>query len=39
VSYVAAALIGHYAFAEPMGAMQVGAIGLICMGVVVLALA
>lgn len=39
VSYVAAALIGHYGFAEPMGAMQVGAIAMICAGVVVLALA
>jgi multidrug transporter EmrE-like cation transporter len=39
VSYVAAALIGHYGFAEPMGAVQVGAIALICAGVVVLALA
>jgi multidrug transporter EmrE-like cation transporter len=39
VSYVAAALIGHFGFAEPMGSMQIGAIGLICAGVVVLALA
>jgi multidrug transporter EmrE-like cation transporter len=39
VSYVAAALIGHYGFAEPMGAMQIGAIAMICAGVVVLALA
>jgi multidrug transporter EmrE-like cation transporter len=39
VSYVAAALIGHYGFAEPMGVQQVGAIALICAGVVVLALA
>lgn len=39
VSYVAAALIGHYGFAEPMGAMHVGAIAMICAGVVVLALA
>jgi small multidrug resistance pump len=39
VSYVAAALIGHYGFAEPLGAMQLGAIGLICTGVVMLALA
>jgi small multidrug resistance pump len=39
VSYVAAALIGHYAFAEPMGGTQVAAIGLICAGVVVLAFA
>jgi small multidrug resistance pump len=39
VSYVAAALIGHYAFAEPLSVIQIGAIGLICAGVVVLALA
>lgn len=39
VSYVAAALIGHYAFAEPMGMTQIGAIALICGGVVLLALA
>ncbi len=39
VSYVAAALIGHYAFAEPLGLTQIAAISLICTGVVVLALA
>ena len=39
VSYVAAALIGHYGFAEPMGPTQAGAIALICAGVLVLALA
>jgi small multidrug resistance pump len=39
VSYVAAALIGHYGFAEPLGGTQMGAIGLICAGVVLLALA
>ena len=39
VSYVAAALIGHYGFAEPLGLVQMGAIGLICAGVVLLALA
>jgi multidrug transporter EmrE-like cation transporter len=39
VSYIAAALIGHYAFAEPLGLIRIGAIGLICAGVVVLALA
>ncbi len=38
-SYVAAALIGHYGFAEPMGPMHIGAIAMICAGVVVLALA
>jgi small multidrug resistance pump len=39
ISYVAAALIGHYAFAEPLGIAQIGAIALICCGVVLLALA
>jgi len=39
VSYVAAALIGHYGFAEPLGGMHVGALGLICAGVVMLAFA
>jgi small multidrug resistance pump len=39
VSYVAAALIGHFAFAEPMDAVRISAIGLICAGVMVLALA
>jgi multidrug transporter EmrE-like cation transporter len=39
VSYVAAALIGHYAFAEPLGAMHLGAIALICSGVLLLAFA
>jgi small multidrug resistance pump len=39
VSYVAAALIGHYGFEEPLGGVQMGAIGLICAGVVLLALA
>jgi len=39
VSYVAAALIGHYLFAEPLGTAQIGAIGLICCGVVMLAFA
>jgi small multidrug resistance pump len=39
VSYVVAALIGHYHFAEPMGAAQVGAIGLISAGVILLAFA
>jgi multidrug transporter EmrE-like cation transporter len=38
-SYVAAALIGHYAFAEPLGLARIGAIGLICLGVVLLAAA
>ena len=39
VSYVAAALIGHYVFQEPLGPMHIGAIALISAGVVVLALA
>ncbi|HEX2941903.1 MAG TPA: multidrug transporter [Rhodopila sp.] len=39
VSYVAAALIGHYAFGEVLGALRLGALGLICAGVVMLALA
>jgi multidrug transporter EmrE-like cation transporter len=36
-SYIAAALIGHYAFAEPLGAMKLVAIGIIGLGVVLLA--
>jgi small multidrug resistance pump len=39
ISYVAAALIGHFAFHEPMGATHLGAIALICLGVVLLAFA
>ena len=39
VSYVAAALIGHFAFAEPLGLAHIGAIALICGGVVLLAFA
>lgn len=39
ISYVAAALIGHYAFQEPMGVGQIGAIALICCGVLWLAIA
>ena len=38
-SYVAALLIGHYAFGEPIGPMHLGAMVLICAGVVLLALA
>jgi small multidrug resistance pump len=38
-SYVAAALIGHYAFAEPLGALHLSALVLICAGVVMLAFA
>lgn len=36
-SYIAAALIGHFVFGEPMGARQLGAIALISAGVVLLA--
>jgi small multidrug resistance pump len=39
ISYVAAALIGHYAFGEVLGAQHVAAITLICGGVVLLAFA
>jgi small multidrug resistance pump len=39
ISYVAAAAIGHYGFAEPLNPMQLGALALICAGVVMLALA
>jgi small multidrug resistance pump len=39
VSYVAAALIGHFAFAEALGTPQIGGIALICAGVVLLAFA
>ncbi len=39
VSYVAAALIGHYAFAEPLNAVHIGALALVCAGVAMLALA
>ena len=39
ISYVAAALIGHYAFQEPMGFGHIGAIALICCGVLWLAFA
>jgi len=39
ISYVAAALIGHYAFAEPLGLQHVAALALICSGVLLLALA
>ncbi len=39
ISYVAAALIGHFAFAEPLGAMHIAALALISAGVVILAMA
>lgn len=36
VSYVVAALIGHYAFAEPLGIPKMAGIGMICLGVLML---
>ncbi len=36
VSYVVAAAIGHYAFAEPLGVAKVAGIGMICLGVLML---
>lgn len=39
VSYVAAALIGYYAFAEPLAVTHIMAIALICAGVLILAFA
>jgi small multidrug resistance pump len=39
ISYVAAALIGHYTFAEPLGMTQLGGISLICAGVLLLTVA
>lgn len=36
VSYVVAALIGHYAFAEPLGIPKIAGIGMICLGVLML---
>ena len=39
ISYIAAALIGHYAFQEPLTPLHLAAIGLIAAGVVTLALA
>ena len=39
VSYVAAAVIGHYVYHEPIGPAHIGAIALISFGVIVLALA
>jgi multidrug transporter EmrE-like cation transporter len=37
ISYVAAAIIGYYVFHEAVGMAQIGGIGLICAGVVLLA--
>jgi multidrug transporter EmrE-like cation transporter len=39
VSYVAAALIGHYGFGEVLGVARLAALGLICAGVLLLATA
>jgi multidrug transporter EmrE-like cation transporter len=39
ISYVAAALIGHFGFAEPLGAPHIAALALISAGVMLLALA
>jgi multidrug transporter EmrE-like cation transporter len=39
VSYVAAALIGYFAFGEALGPMRIGALALIFSGVVLLAAA
>jgi small multidrug resistance pump len=39
ISYVAAALIGHYAFGEALGVTHMAAIVLICGGVALLAFA
>jgi small multidrug resistance pump len=36
ISYVVAALIGHYAFAEPLGVPKIAGIGMICLGVLML---
>jgi multidrug transporter EmrE-like cation transporter len=38
-SYVAALIIGHYGFGEPISPQHIAAIGLICAGVVLLAFA
>jgi multidrug transporter EmrE-like cation transporter len=37
ISYVAAAVIGHFGFSEPMGATRIAALALISAGVVLLA--
>lgn len=39
LSYIAAALIGHFTFHEPMGLPHIAAIALICIGVLTLAFA
>jgi len=38
VSYIVAALIGHYGFAEPLGIPKITGIAMICLGVVMLTL-
>lgn len=38
-SYIVAVLIGHFAFAEPVGATQIAAVALISLGVALLATA
>ncbi len=38
VSYVAAAVIGHFGFGEPLGLPRIAALALICMGVLMLAI-
>ena len=38
-SYVAVAVIGYFAFGEPLGVQKLAALGLICGGVVLLATA
>jgi small multidrug resistance pump len=37
VSYIVAALIGHYGFAEPLGIHKITGIAMICLGVLMLA--
>jgi multidrug transporter EmrE-like cation transporter len=37
ISYVAAALIGHLAFGEALGPLRIGALGVIAVGVLLLA--
>lgn len=39
LSYIAAAMIGHFVFGEPLGPLHLGGIGLIGAGVVLLAFA
>ena len=39
VSYVIIALIGHYAFAEPLGIPKITGIAMICLGVMMLTIA